>query len=244
MVASLRQFRRAVSLSHQVELVAIRCAIEDGTARLVRRVRVIQRHNAFALADEHAGSHPHRRFVADDDARMRRQARSRAVGPDDGVARQQAPPSSSQLTSAPSRVQACASAGPAQPTAIAEMRLANTSARSMVMPPLRRWIVAPVNRRPSPVFGSTARKCDRPPPTEMSNCPGYSIICGNLRDNGRGHLQKSSCPFKRVASGEMAEWLKAHAWKACVRETVPWVRIPLSPPETLSPSFAIVQVSQ
>src|SRR4051794_33002239 len=28
----------------------------------------------------------------------------------------------------------------------------------------------------------------------------------------------------------MAEWLKAHAWKACVRETVPWVRIPLSPP--------------
>ena len=32
------------------------------------------------------------------------------------------------------------------------------------------------------------------------------------------------------ASGGMAEWLKAHAWKACVRETVPWVRIPLSPP--------------
>jgi hypothetical protein len=31
----------------------------------------------------------------------------------------------------------------------------------------------------------------------------------------------------------MAEWLKAHAWKACVRETVPWVRIPLSPPACL-----------
>jgi CheY-like chemotaxis protein len=28
----------------------------------------------------------------------------------------------------------------------------------------------------------------------------------------------------------MAEWLKAHAWKACIRETVSWVRIPLSPP--------------
>src|ERR1700722_16007758 len=28
----------------------------------------------------------------------------------------------------------------------------------------------------------------------------------------------------------MAERLKAHAWKACVRESVPWVRIPLSPP--------------
>src|SRR4051794_15043761 len=37
-------------------------------------------------------------------------------------------------------------------------------------------------------------------------------------------------PLQERASGEMAEWLKAHAWKACVRETVPWVRIPLSPP--------------
>jgi hypothetical protein len=33
----------------------------------------------------------------------------------------------------------------------------------------------------------------------------------------------------------MAEWLKAHAWKACVRETVPWVRIPLSPPDCPRP---------
>ena len=30
--------------------------------------------------------------------------------------------------------------------------------------------------------------------------------------------------------GEMAEWLKAHAWKVCKRETVSWVRILLSPP--------------
>ena len=35
-------------------------------------------------------------------------------------------------------------------------------------------------------------------------------------------------PFFR--SGEVAEWLKAHAWKACIRETVSWVRIPPSPP--------------
>src|SRR5262249_18343624 len=27
----------------------------------------------------------------------------------------------------------------------------------------------------------------------------------------------------------MAEWLKAHAWRACERVTVPWVRIPLCP---------------
>ena len=30
--------------------------------------------------------------------------------------------------------------------------------------------------------------------------------------------------------GELSEWLKEHAWKACVRETVPRVRIPHSPP--------------
>src|SRR5262249_9167754 len=30
--------------------------------------------------------------------------------------------------------------------------------------------------------------------------------------------------------GGMAEWLKAHTWKACIRETVSWVRIPLPPP--------------
>ncbi len=31
-------------------------------------------------------------------------------------------------------------------------------------------------------------------------------------------------------NGEMAEWLKAHAWKACKQVTVSGVRIPLSPP--------------
>ncbi len=29
--------------------------------------------------------------------------------------------------------------------------------------------------------------------------------------------------------GEVTEWLKEHAWKACVLEKVPRVRIPLSP---------------
>src|SRR5215468_11023813 len=33
-------------------------------------------------------------------------------------------------------------------------------------------------------------------------------------------------------NGEMSEWLKEHAWKACVGETLPWVRIPLSPPNS------------
>ena len=36
-------------------------------------------------------------------------------------------------------------------------------------------------------------------------------------------------PWQRVR-GEMSEWLKEHAWKACVGVTPPRVRIPLSPP--------------
>src|SRR5713226_6304673 len=33
--------------------------------------------------------------------------------------------------------------------------------------------------------------------------------------------------------GEVSERLKEHAWKACVGETQPWVRIPPSPPSSL-----------
>jgi len=56
---------------------------------------------------------------------------------------------SSQLTLAPSRVQACAIAGALPAVAmIADMRIENTSARSMVMPLSACWVVAVVNRRP------------------------------------------------------------------------------------------------
>ncbi len=84
----------ARGITRPADLVAIRNAIEDGAARLVRRTRIIHRHHAVAFADEHARPDDDRRFVADDDARMRRgQARSRAVGPDDRVAGQHAAPS-------------------------------------------------------------------------------------------------------------------------------------------------------
>jgi hypothetical protein len=72
----------------------------------------------------------------------------------------------------------------------------------------------------------------RPPGAggNVKNYPTCSIGCGNLRRRGLRSLAKPVSPLQDRASGEMAEWLKAHAWKACVRETVPWVRIPLSPP--------------
>src|SRR5262249_50965628 len=40
-------------------------------------------------------------------------------------------------------------------------------------------------------------------------------------------------PAIRPRSGGVAEGLKAHAWKACLRETVTWVRIPLPPPNLI-----------
>ena len=36
--------------------------------------------------------------------------------------------------------------------------------------------------------------------------------------------------FLNKITGEVAEWLKAHAWKACKGEIFSWVRIPFSPP--------------
>src|SRR5207247_10656449 len=46
-----------------------------------------------------------------------------------------------------------------------------------------------------------------------------------------------------ILNGEMSEWLKEHAWKACVGETLPWVRIPLSPPDSTVKSYSCVSAS-
>src|SRR4029079_10906047 len=43
-------------------------------------------------------------------------------------------------------------------------------------------------------------------------------------------LYRSYRPY-RTYSGEVQEWLNWQHWKCCERETVPWVRIPPSPPE-------------
>src|SRR5882672_5814381 len=60
-----------------------------------------------------------------------------------------------------------------------------------------------------------------------------STGCWNCSRRVPHSLAKIIMPLQEGGSGEMAEWLKAHAWKACVRETVPWVRIPLSPPNPI-----------
>src|SRR5579859_4441168 len=48
----------------------------------------------------------------------------------------------------------------------------------------------------------------------------------------RANMDARTLPLLLIRlPGGMAERLKAHAWKACVRESVPWVRIPLPPPQ-------------
>src|SRR3954454_21479593 len=47
----------------------------------------------------------------------------------------------------------------------------------------------------------------------------------------RFDAESRRCKLLIPLNGEMSEWLKEHAWKACVGETLPWVRIPLSPPD-------------
>jgi hypothetical protein len=42
-------------------------------------------------------------------------------------------------------------------------------------------------------------------------------------------LPRASAEAMAQAPGDLLEWLKRHAWKVCIRETVSRVRIPQSP---------------
>ena len=64
----------------------------------------------------------------------------------------------------------------------------------------------------------------KPAWSERGPPPCYSV------EEHRGIAQLTASRIFRTRTGEMAEWLKAHAWKACLGETLTWVRIPLSPP--------------
>ena len=53
---------------------------------------------------------------------------------------------------------------------------------------------------------------------------------GKVEDSSRSIHRCFKDKAKSRYFGEVAEWLKAHAWKACIGETLSWVRIPFSPP--------------
>ena len=68
--------------------------------------------------------------------------------------------------------------------------------------------------------------------------------CGEAEFPANSRRRPAGCKVKRrhdmahLPCGGMAEWLKALAWKACIRETVSWVRIPLPPPDGSRNSFS------
>ena len=60
----------------------------------------------------------------------------------------------------------------------------------------------------------------------------HSLRKGDQLPPDRGTVSRAWKPDEHrtsVGLGEMTEWSKVHAWKACVLVRVPWVRIPLSP---------------
>ncbi len=75
------------------------------------------------------------------------------------------------------------------------------------------WLKAPVSKTGVPATVSRVR---------ISPCP---FLCPVARCPRAFFSSTSSQPML----GRVAEWFKAHAWKACVRESVPRVRISLRP---------------
>jgi hypothetical protein len=60
------------------------------------------------------------------------------------------------------------------------------------------------------------------------------------QDEGRSGFGGTTAVY-----GEVSEWLKEHAWKACVGVTLPWVRIPPSPPHYISiiPQLIVIGIA-
>jgi hypothetical protein len=91
------------------------------------------------------------------------------------------------------------------------------------------------DHRRSPALGLTL-----PPPCPQSP---WAPACAGCLPHYSARLSRISAspgggPAGRANAGGVAEWLKAHAWKVCMRETVSRVRIPLPPPN--SPSDGIL----
>jgi hypothetical protein len=96
-------------------------------------------------------------------------------------------------------------------------------------------------------FGKARKTADgkTDPPRTLSATP-WAPACAGCLPHYSARLSRISAspgggPAGRanVACGGVAEWLKAHAWKVCMRETVSRVRIPLPPPIRPRPKFSV-----
>ncbi len=187
-----------------------------------------------AAADDDALADDDRRFVADDDARVRRgETRFRPVGPDDRVARKDAAPPvvARDVVALPGAALGARRAGKSEHDHGDGRDRRRHSLLDAHVVPLLAQPAAQISRRTWAVLGSPGGASrGRRRSGEPFKCRYKSINYTKFAVCSRLPLAKTLMPRQERASGEMAEWLKAHAWKACVRETVPWVRIPLSPP--------------
>src|SRR5690606_22748628 len=78
-----------------------------------------------------------------------------------------------------------------------------------------------------------ARECDGASMAAPAAGDGNIAALAGL-ESGPISTRSAARRGKPGRRGEVAEWLKAHAWNACIRETVSRVRIPLSPPLSCS----------
>ena len=135
---------------------------------------------------------------------MRRgQARPRAVGPDDRIAGQDAPPSViagdvDTLARAGLRhCRSCMARGHRGHQDRKHQRPTDGHAAPRL---LNRPII---HRRRQPLFGSRPPKANIQRPWPVPDYQVYSIGCGKVGGRARGHLQKSPCPFK---TGHPERW--------------------------------------
>ena len=98
-------------------------------------------------------------------------------------------------------------------------------ARAVPRRPWREAGTAPAVRRET-----LPHALHRTDPRSTGTCPAMlELLVGSGTSLSFADLDPSIPRERGWGLGEMTEWPKVHAWKACVLVRVPWVRIPLSP---------------
>src|SRR4029079_4342341 len=69
------------------------------------------------------------------------------------------------------------------------------------------------------------------PSSRAMTWPRPARFATSIEAEANAALEKGAARGHDICTGQVAEWLKALAWNACIRETVSWVRIPPCPPQ-------------
>ena len=90
---------------------------------------------------------------------------------------------------------------------------------------MREWLNRAVSKTVVPVRVPWVRI----PPSPPNDCGIANFELQTLNDERGAKFEIRNSQFE-IPLGEVQERLNWQHWKCCVRETVPWVRIPPSPP--------------